>query len=442
MNNGNDDLLNKHPHDIADVISSLNDKEQTLAFILLPSEQKSEVFSYLERNTQENVIKSLGSENFAKVLEEMTPDDRTQVFEDFPDTLIKDVINLLSSKERRIALTLIGYKEGTVGRIMTPYYVQAQKNWTVAETLKHIKKQGKKAETLDFIYIVDENQVLIDDIKLAKLLLAEDDTLLEELMDNEFVSLNSKDSKEDAIVIFDDYDRSALPVISESGVLVGIVTFDDIFDEIEKRDTEDFQKIAGLEALTLPYLETSIFDMFKKRSVWLVLLFLGELLTTTAMGSFEGEIAKVVVLALFVPLIISSGGNTGSQSTTLIVRAMALQEVRLKDWFFVMKKEFISGLFLGLSLGLIGFFRIALWQWLHIYDYGIHWFYIALTIGLSLVGVVLWGSLIGSMIPFILKRLKLDPATSSAPFVATMVDVTGLILYFSIATALLQGKLL
>ncbi len=442
MDNNREDLINKHPHDIADVISSLNEKEQSFAFILLPSELKSEVFTYLERATQQKVIKSLGSENFAKILEEMSPDDRTEVFEDFPDTLIKDVINLLSTEERNIALTLIGYEEGTVGRIMTPYYVQAHKHWTVAETLKHIKKQGKKAETLDFIYVIDESQRLIDDIKLAKLLLSEDDVLLEELMDNEFVSLNAKESKENAIVIFDDYDRSALPVTSENGVLVGIVTFDDILDEIEKRDTEDFQKIAGVAALSLPYLETSIFDMFKKRSFWLVLLFFGELLTTTAMGRFEGEIAKVVVLALFVPLIISSGGNTGSQSTTLIIRAMALQEITLGDWFHVMKKEFISGLFLGLLLGIIGFIRIAIWQYLNIYDYGPHWFYIALTIGLSLVGIVLWGSLIGSMIPFLLKKFKLDPATSSAPFVATMVDVTGLMLYFSIAAVLLEGKLL
>jgi magnesium transporter len=442
MYNGNDDLLKKHPHDIADAISSLKDKEQSFAFILLPSQLKSEVFTYLERATQQNVIKSLGSEDFAKVLEEMSPDDRTQVFEDFPDALIKDVINLLSTEERNIALTLIGYQEATVGRIMTPYYVQAQKHWTVSETLKHIKKQGKKAETLDFIYVVDDKQVLIDDIKLAKLLLSDDHILLEELMDNEFVSLKAKESKENAIIIFDDYDRSALPVTSENGVLVGIVTFDDILDEIEKRDTEDFQKIAGVEALTLPYVETSIIDMFKKRSFWLVLLFLGELLTTTAMGNFEADIAKVVVLALFVPLIISSGGNTGSQSTTLIVRAMALQEISIKDWFYVMKKEFISGLFLGLLLGIIGFLRIAIWQWFHIFDYGPYWLFIALTIGFSLVGVVLWGSLIGSMIPFMLKRFKLDPATSSAPFVATIVDVTGLIFYFSIASFLLEGKLL
>ncbi|MFA9290461.1 MAG: magnesium transporter [Solirubrobacteraceae bacterium] len=439
--NTSDDFLKKHPYDIAEAISALKDKDQILAFILLSSELKSEVFAYFDNPTQENLIKSLSSENLAKVLEEMSPDDRTAIFEDFPDILIKDVINFLSIEERNIALNLIGYQEGTVGRIMTPYYVQAKKNWTVKYTLQHIKKQGKKAETLDFIYIVDENQKLIDDIRLAKLLLSNDDNILEDLMDNEFVSLKAKDNKENAIIIFDDYDRSALPVTSDNGVLVGIVTFDDILDEVEKRDTEDFQKIAAVEALSLPYLETSVLDMFKKRSFWLVLLFLGELFTTTAMGRFEDEIAKFVVLALFVPLIISSGGNTGSQSTTLIVRAMALQEIRLRDWFFVMKKEFLSGLFLGILLGVIGFLRIAIWQYLNITNYGENWFFIALTISLSLLGVVLWGSLIGSMIPFILKKFNLDPATSSAPFVATIVDVTGLIFYFSIASFLLSGTL-
>ena len=437
-----EELTAKHPHDIAEQITGLSPEEQTIAFLLLPGHLEGEVFAYFDRPTQEHILQGLAGNQIATLLGSMPPDDRTRLFEDFPDSLIKDAVFLLGEEERKVALTLIGYPEDSVGRMMTPYYVQASPEWTVQQTFQRIKKYGKKAETLDFVYVVDKQQRLIDDIKIGKLLMAEPSDTIESLMDFGFVSLLSTAKKEDAIITFEQYDRAALPVVSQNGVLVGIVTADDILDTIEERDTEDIQKFGGLEALDLPYVDTPLSTMIRKRAGWLIILFLSEMLTASAMGYFEEEIQKAVVLALLIPLIISSGGNSGSQAATLIIRAMALQEIALRDWWFVMRKEILSGLALGGLLGLIGFVRIFIWQESGFYDYGVHWFTVALTVSFSLVGIVLWGTLSGSMIPFLLRRFKLDPATSSAPFVATLVDVTGLVIYFSIAAVFLSGKLL
>lgn len=437
-----EELINKHPSDIAEIISEMNDREQTIAFMLLPNHLKSEVFPHFDKVEQEEILKRLGNEEIAEMLNNMAPDDRTEILEGFPDDLIKSTINLLNSKERKIALNLLGYAEDSVGRIMTPYYIQVKKEWTISRVMRHIRHYGKKAETLNFVYIVDDNQHLIDDVPMSALLLANEEDKIETLLNSEFVALKSTMKKEEAITVFEKYDRSALPVISENGVLVGILTVDDILDEITKRDTEDIQKFGGMEALELPYVDTPLYTMVRKRAFWLVILFLGEMLTASAMGYFEAEIASAVVLTLFIPLVISSGGNSGSQAATLIIRAMAIKEIGLKDWWFVLKKEIMSGLLLGGILGGLGFIRIMLWQLLHIYEYGDHWPFIGLTVGLSLLGVVLWGTISGSMVPFLLKRLKLDPATSSAPMVATVVDVIGLLLYFSIAAIALSGKML
>lgn len=437
-----EELLNKHSSDIAEVIGELSGKEKTLTFLLLPNKLKSEVFPHFDRAVQEEILKDLGNTEIAGMLNAMAPDDRTEVLEGFPDYLIKDTLNLLNTQERKIALNLLGYAEDSVGRIMTPYYIQAKKDWTVSRVMQHIRRFGKKAETLNFIYVVDDDQKLIDDVRIGRLLMADDDDTLESLMDYEFAALRSTMKREDAIKVFEKYDRSALPVISESGILVGIVTVDDILDEIEKRDTEDIQKLGGLEALELPYVATPLITMVRKRATWLIVLFIGEIFTANVMGYFEDELAAALVLALFIPLVISSGGNSGSQAATLIVRAMAIKEVAIKDWWFVMRKEIFSGLMLGGILGSIGFLRILTWQYIGLTDYGIHWPFIGLTIAISLLGVVLWGTLSGSMIPFVMKRFGLDPATSSAPFVATLVDVTGLIIYFSTAAFFLSGKLL
>lgn len=437
-----EEMLLQHPSDIAETIGELKDSDQAIAFLMLPPNMKTTVFSYLDTSTQETVLKNIGSDELGSILNEMAADDRTALFEEFPDLLIKDVINLLNEDQRKVALNLIGYPENSVGRLMTPYYIQVKKNWTCGYTLAHIRAHGKKADTLNYVYVIDDNQVLIDDIHIGKVLMAQPEEHIEALMDSAYLCLNGSMNSEDAIKIFSKYDRSALPVVSDNGVLVGIVTVDDMLDIIEQRDTEDIQKFGGLEALDLPYVDTSLFVMVQKRATWLVILFLSEMLTATAMGYFESTLERAAVLNLFIPLIISSGGNSGSQAATLIIRAMAIKELKLADWWYVMRKEIFSGLMLGSILGVIGFTRITVWQLTGLYDHGIYWFYVALTIGFSLVGIVLWGTLSGSMVPFILKSFGLDPATSSAPFVATLVDVTGIIIYFAVATTILHGKLL
>jgi len=433
---------NQHPADIAEQLTEMDSAERNLSFLMLTSEKKNLVFPFLKPLVQMEIIKSLGNIELSEVLNNLPPDDRTRLFENFPDHLIKRSINLLNNEEKEIALTLIGYKKDSVARLMTPHYIQTRPHHTVAEVLAHIKKVGKKAETLNFVYVVDENNVLIDDLRIGQLLMAESSTTIAELMDRHVLAITSTTPIEEAIEIFDKYDRSALPIITEAGVLVGIVTFDDILDTIQQQTTEDIHKFGGTEGLDMSYTQSSLSQLVKKRAGWLVILFFGEMLTASAMGYFEGEIEKAVVLALFVPLIISSGGNSGSQAASLIIRAMALKELKLKDWWYVMKKELFSGIILGAILGTIGFLRILLWQKTGIYNYGEFWLYVALSVSVSLVFIVLWGTLSGSLIPFILRWVKLDPATASAPFVATLVDVTGIIIYFSIAAFFLAGKLL
>jgi len=349
---------------------------------------------------------------------------------------------MLAPEEREVAIKLLGYPEDSVGRLMTTEYVAVRPHWTVQQALDHIRRYGKDSETLNVIYVVDDNWRLLDDLRIRELLLADPDTKIEELMDGRFVALKATDDQETAVQVFRDYDRVALPVTDTEGVLLGIVTIDDVLDVAEEEATEDIQKIGGMEALEEPYISASLGTLVKKRARWLVFLFLSEMFTATAMGRFEHEIARAVVLALFVPLIISSGGNSGSQAATLIIRAMAVGEITLRDWWRVMRREILSGLALGTILGAIGFLRVSVWQLAGIFDYGPYWYLIALTIFLALIGVVLWGTLIGSMLPFLLRRLGLDPAVSSAPFVATLVDVSGIIIYFEVARFILTGTLL
>jgi len=436
------ELADIHQSEVANIIDGLPENERTVVFRLLPRENAASIFEYLEPEIQQDIVKSLGRREVASVLNEMSPDDRTAFLEKLPDHILKDTLNLLTDEERKVASSLLGYDENSVGRLMTPYYIQVKKDWTVAQTFDHIRKYGKKAETLNVVYVIDDQQRLIDDVQISKFLLARPDTLVDELRDDKFVALTDTMDQEEAVQIFRQYDRTALPVITESGVLVGIVTVDDILDVAEEEATEDIQKFGGVEALELPYVETPLLTLIRKRSMWLVVLFLGEMMTASAMGYFDKEIQKAVVLALFIPLVISSGGNSGSQAATLIIRAMALKELNLKDWWYVMRREVFSGFVLGVILGSIGLLRIIIWQELGLFNYTEHWLLVGFTIFFTLIGIVMWGTLSGSMIPFVLKRFGIDPATSSAPFVATLVDVTGLLLYFSIAAVLLRGTLL
>lgn len=429
------------PADIAELLTELPFEKQVIIFRLLNTELAADVFEYLEFEDQENLIKAMGREEFASILNEMSPDDRTALFEDLPSAVTKQMISLLSNEERKIAQTLLGYPENSVGRLMTPDYLAVKPEWTIKQSLDFIRANGKDSETLNIIYVIDDRGKLLDDIKIREFLLAPVDETVSNLMDENFVALHVTDDQETAVEIFKKYDRIALPVIDNYGALIGIVTIDDVLDVAEEEATEDIQKLGAVEALEESYTTISMREMLKKRAGWLALLFVGEMFTATAMGFFESEISKAVILALFVPMIISSGGNSGSQAATLVIRALALGELTLKDWFFVLKRELLSGFFLGLILGVIGFLRIFLWQSVS-NIYGAHWLLVALTVFASLIGVVLWGTLIGSMLPIFLKKLGADPATSSAPLVATLVDVTGLVIYFSVAIIFLRGTLL
>ena len=398
------------------------------------------VFRILDFPTQERIIKKLPGNKIAEIINELPPDDRTALFSELHGDAVKALILHLSAADRKEALILLGYEEDSVGRLMTPDYIAVKKSWDVNRVLAHIRQFGKNSETIDVIYVLGDKGVLLDDIRIREILLVDPDTKVSQLMDGRLIALKATDPQEEAINIFRMNNRTALPVTDDENILLGIVTVDDILWIANEEYTEDIQKIGGTQALNEPYLDINLFTLVKKRVGWLIILLLGEMLTTVAMGFFQHELEKAVILALFIPLIISAGGNTGSQASTLIIQAMALGEVTIEDWWLVMRREIISGLLLGLTLGLIGFLRIAIAS--EFTDmYGPHWVYLALTVGFSLVGIVLWGSLMGSMLPLILKRLGADPATSSAPFVATLVDVTGLLIYFSMAVLLMQNFL-
>lgn len=437
-----DQLDNLPPSELAALISDAPMGEQAVMFRCLPRKLAATTFEYLPHREQSDLLKALGNEEVAEILNRMSDDDRTKLLEELPGAATKQLLELLTEKEREVALQLLGYPKKSVGRLMTPHYIAVHPSWTVQEVLDYVRSHGKDSETLTMVYVVDKNGLLIDDIRMRKFLLAPPSDTVADLADNKFVALKAADSQKDAVITFRNADLPALPVTDSEGILIGIVTNDDILDVAERAATEDAQKFGGLEALDLPYVKTPLLQLVKKRASWLIVLFIGEMLTATAMGYFDAEIEKAVVLALFVPLIISSGGNSGSQAATLIIRAMALKELTLKDWWYVMRREFASGLMLGSVLGVIGFIRIAVWQKLGLYNYTEHWVLVGLTIFFSLIGIVMWGTLSGSMIPFVLRRLGLDPATSSAPFVATLVDVTGLVIYFTIASILLRGTLL
>jgi magnesium transporter len=430
-----------HPSEIADAVGDLHENERAVVFRLLPREKEADIFEYMDLDVQKSLLKALGREEVSSILSDMSPDDRTALLQELPGPIVRQLIDSLSPQERSIARTLLGYPAESICRLMTPEYIVVAPDWTVERVLDHIRSQANEVESLDYIYVLDEKGKMLDDIRIRDVLLAPLSRSVRELMDESFIHLTPADTKEKAAQVFKQYDRSALPVVNSEGFLLGIVTIDDVLHMVEEIDTQDIQKFGGLEALDYPYVRTPIFQMVKKRAGWLVILFLGEMLTATAMGYFEDEIAKAVILALFVPLIISSGGNSGSQASTLIIRAMALQEITLGDWWMVMRREVLSGLLLGSVLGSIGFVRIALWS-AFTSLYGPHWPLVALTVACSLVGVVMWGTLSGSMLPFALRRLGFDPASSSAPFVATLVDVTGLVIYFSVAALILGGAML
>lgn len=428
---------------ISDVAELINEFPEYQGKIVsnMSIHRAASVFKILDLSSQKDIIQELPPFKTAELLNELPADDRTAFLEELPSEVVKELIRLLDPEERKVTLSLLGYPEGSVGRLMTPDYISVQVDWTISEVLEHIREVGKESETIDVVYVVTDKGEFVDDVKIREIILASPDEVIGDIIDNRFITLNVIDDQEVANQIFKMNNRVALPVVDDNNLLLGIVTIDDVLWVANEEFSEDMQKMGGTEALDEPYLEMPLMKLFKKRVIWLIVLFLGEMLTATAMGYFEDEIAKAVVLALFVPLIISSGGNSGSQASTLIIQAMAVGEITLSDWWRVLRREILSGLLLGTVLGLIGCFRVIAWNSIF-HTYGEHTGVIGITVGLSLVGVVLWGTITGSMLPIILKRLGADPATSSAPFVATLVDVTGLVIYFSLAFLFMEGILL
>lgn len=431
--------------DVADILGSLEPDQAAVCFRFLPRDDAGEVFAYLDADFQEELIEKLG-DSALRVIESMDADDRVRLLDELPPEVAQRIVAKLSPEERRTTQAILGYPQGSVGRLMTPDYVRLKPDWTIAHALDHIRKHGRDAETLNVVYVTDDHGVLIDDLRIRLILLAAPETLVENIMERHFVALRADEPQEEAVRMMGRYDRSALPVVDSRGVLLGIVTADDVADVAEEEATEDIQKIGGVQALEEPYIDTPVLGLVKKRAPWLALLYMSELLTTTALGYFEDEIARAAILATFIPAIISSGGNSGSQASTLVVRAMALREIELKDWFQVFRREIACGLILGLIIAIMGFARVNIWGALGLFREDSpeqsHYTILAVTISATLIGVVTWGSLIGGMLPFALRRLGLDPATSSNPFVATLVDVTGILIYFTCAIAILSNTIL
>jgi magnesium transporter len=436
-----DFLNNQNISDVAELIYENEEYEgQIIAHLSL--HRASSVFKILEFSTQKRIIKNLPAIKTAELLNDLPPDDRTAFLSELPSNVVRELIKTLTPDERKVTLSLLGYPENSVGRLMTPDYVYVYENDSVEDVLNTIRKYAKNSETIDVIYVINDKGELLDDIRIKDFIMALPDKKVNELMDGRFIILHAEDDQELAAEAFKMNNRVALPVVSQSNKLLGIVTIDDVLWVAEEEYSEDIQKIGGTQALDEPYLDMPLFKLFRKRVGWLIVLFLGEMLTATAMGYFEGEIQKFVVLALFIPLIISSGGNTGSQASTLIIQAMAVGEITVGHWWRVIRREIIQGIMLGSVLGVIGFIRVLVWANISPGVYGAHEIRVALTVGIALLGVVLWGTLSGSMLPIILKKLGADPAVSSAPFVATLVDVTGLVIYFSVAYLFLKGILL
>jgi magnesium transporter len=437
------DILNDVPPvDVAELLEEIETDVAIVIFRLLKKDKAADVFTYLSSGKGVELLDVFTAQQLSEVMSNLEPDERVALMEELPGHLTQRVMNSMDRDDKKFVQKLLGYPEESVGRLMTPRYVKVKKDWTIQKGMEHIRKFGHSVETVNVIYVVDEREHLIDDLRLNQLILADPEARISTLMDESFEALSAFDDQEEAVKMLSKYDRVAMPVVDSGGILVGIVTVDDVIDVAEEETTEDMQLMAGMDVLDDYYSQTSILEMVKKRIGWLALLFVGQLFTATAMGSYESVIANAVFLSLFIPMIISSGGNSGTQAATLIIRALSTEDIELKGWMKVLGRELLSGLLLGLIMALIGFFVIISWGYLVSDVPSEELILSAVVVGLSLIGVVLWGNLSGSMLPFALSKMGLDPAVTSAPFVSTLSDVTGIIIYFSIAIALLEGIVL
>lgn len=435
-----DFLDDQNISDVAQLVDEFSDYQSQI-IANMSVHRAASVFKILDLSVQKSVIHDLPANTTASLLNELPADDRTDFLEELPSNVVRELIKLLDPDERKVTLSLLGYPENSIGRLMTPDYVYVYPWNTIEEVFSTIRKFGKDSETINVIYIINEKGELLDDIRIREFILNPPDKKVSELMDERFVALHPEDDQETASEVFKMNNRVALPVVSKSNKLLGIVTIDDILWVASEEFSEDMQKMGGTSALQEPYLDVPIFKLYKKRIIWLIILFVGETLTIAAMSGFQKTLEQVLVLSTFIPLIISSGGNSGSQAATLIIQAMALGEITVKDWWQIARREILSGLYMGITLGAIGF--LIVFGGYHIFNlFGEHFIRIGFAIGTAVIGVVLWGTIMGSMLPLLLKRLGADPATSSTPFIATLVDVTGLLIYFGTAFLLLKGVLL
>lgn len=433
-----------HPADLADVAEALPREKVRALFDALPAERAADVLEYLNEDLRTELLEAMPAEDAAELVEEMSPDERADVLETLDEDVAEEILDELEPEDRRETEALLAFEPDTAGGLMTTEFVSVRQELSVEDAVTEVRAiaRGGRKEVLYAIYATDGQGHVTGVLSLKELLAAPGGAKIEDVMWTDVRAVQVGADREEVARLTSEYDLVALPVVDPQRRLLGVVTVDDVIDVIQREQTEDVQKLGGMEAIEEPYLDTSFGTMLRKRAGWLAILLVGEMLTASAMGYFEDELQKALVLSLFVPLIISSGGNSGSQATSLIIRALALREVRGRDWLRVAARELPTGLVLGLILGALGLLRVLAWQWLGIYDHGEHYLRVAITVGLSLVGVVTFGSLAGSMLPFALRRVGFDPASASAPFVATLVDVTGLVIYFGMAVLLLRGTLL
>ena len=435
-------LADVPPADIAEMLVELDGDVAVIVFRLLKKSTAADVFSEMPSGKGVELLELFTKQQLSDVMSNLEPDEAVALFEELPGHLTQQLMHIMKPEDQKQVKKLLGYPEESVGRLMTPRYVRVKKDWTVQRSMDHIRKYAEKAETLNVIYVVDDKERLIDDLRITELIISGLDNTIDELMDESFYALNVFDDQEEAVKMLAKYDRVALPVIDTDGILVGIVTVDDVIDVAEEETTEDMQKMAGMDALDDYYSQTSVFEMIKKRIGWLVVLFIGQILTAVTMGRYEELLSKVVFLSFFVPLIISSGGNSGSQAATLIIRALSTDDIRPADWKKVFSRESMSGLLLGSFIGVLGFTTLIIWDLAIGSAINTEMLLTALVVGCSLLTIVMFGNFVGSMLPFVLTKLGFDPAVSSTPFVATIMDVSGIIIYFSIAIFFLSGILL
>jgi magnesium transporter len=430
--------------DVADALRDLGPEPGAKVMAALPFDLAVQVFDEPELDRHRaGIIQRMAPESAAALAEAMSADQRADLVRELKESDRVKLLKLLDVPTRRSLEMLLEYPPESAGGIMTTEFVSMPQTWRVEQALRYIGEVGRAKETVYAGYVLDAEQRLAHVVSLRELMTAERAALVTDVGDQrQPLKVRPLTDREEVARMISKYNLLAVPVVDDGGHVLGIVTVDDVIDAIVREQTEDVQKFGGMEALDAPYMEISLLRMIKKRAGWLCALFLSEMLTATAMQHFEGEIARAVVLSMFIPLVMSSGGNSGSQATSLIIRALALHEIRLGDWWRIAVRELPTGLVLGTILGIIGIIRIEAWQHFHLFDYGVHYHLVALTVGGALIGIVCFGSLAGSMLPFLLKRIGFDPASASAPFVATLVDVTGLVIYFSVALLVLRGTLL